>query len=334
MLYKQGKFGEAINIAEKIVEIQKKDRNQDWQNLAVALKNLVILQKQHDDILYNELRNSNLSEETANKIRFKKSRYYNTIPTLFEEVIGIYTKKLKTENLSSAETEFEFASYLSKTQGIYPGMGSIETEKTEKLYNHALLIRENFLGESDDLTLSTVQQLANFYQNDAEFEKSLPLYQRFIKEIEKKYGKNSQYLLASLRIYEKVMRAIQADEQVELTNKQISDVTGKTEALPEFDLDLTLRNKKDVSAKLSVSPNTITGYLKKEKFLLVNILIDEKGKVIEAKAEETQDKDINGKAVQQKADNDVKNWNFKPFFYNGIPKKMKGIIWYPYYIKA
>jgi len=326
LLYQQGKIGEAVVLAEKIVEIQRKNNNQDWQNLAVALKNLVILQKQHDEILIREVRDPKFSERERNDKRVILSKYYDSIPVLFEEVIEVYTKKLKTENLSLAEIKAEYAAYLSASQGKYPGMGSTDPEKTEKLFEQALSIRKRYLGENDDLTLSTIQQIANFYQNDAKFEKSVPYYRLLIKEIENKYGKNSAYLLTPLRVNAKILRAVNDQVQSEVIEKQISDITGKAEPLAEFDLDLTLRNEKNKSAELMENPNTITSYLKKEKFLRVEVLIDEKGKAIEIKPGATTDKNINGKYVQQQAEKDIKEWKFKPLIFNGTLKKVRGII--------
>lgn len=304
-LYQQGKFEDAILKAEKIVEIQRNQPNQNWQDLATALKNLAMLQKMHDEVLERNISNPNISENELSEIRMKRVKYYDNIPSLFEEVIKIYDGKLKVENLQLAETKFEFAFFLNQGQGKYPGLRSINTDKVEKLYNHAFSIRENLLGESDNSTLVTILQIANFYQNDAEFEKSLPLYQRFIKRIEQKYGKDSEYLLPALHIYSKLLMAIQLEKEAEEIQKQISTITGKPVPTPEFNLDLTLRNKVNKSAELMEDPNTITKYLKKERFLLVSVLIDEKGKVIELKVSETQDKNIHGKNVKEKAEKEV-----------------------------
>ncbi len=336
--YKQGKLEEAIPLAERIVEIQRKDKNGNLEDLATALKNLFILQKLHYDLLVKERENSvedkdEWSEAKKKRVKFIV-KYVDSIPALFDELTEIYEKKLKTENLSLAEIKFEYASYLSNTQRRMVGMRSSEPEKAEKLFNESLRIREKLLGESDDLTASSVLKIADFYYNEAEYEKSLSFYLRFIDTIKKKYGEKSEYLLSPLRKYLTILTALQFEQKAEEIRKNISNITGKPESLAEFGLDLTLRNKEDESAKLLKDPNTITDYLKTMKFLLVEVTIDEKGKVIETKAGETDEQDIHGKVIREKAEKDVTKWRFKPFIYDGAARKAKGIVWFPYFIKA
>lgn len=329
-LYQEGKYEEAIKIAEKIVDIQKSKSDRDWISLATAISNLAKLQKAHYEALSQMGPAVNLSKEKY----YKKMNYLESIPALFEEVIKIYNKKLKLQDLRLAESQFELASFTNRTQGAFPYLGSTETEKIENLYSKSLAIRERLLGENHDLTLSTVLTIADFYHNDGEFEKSLPLYKQFIEEIEKKYGKDSQYLLLPLRTYGKLLSAIDLKEEFYEVTKQISNITGKSESKSDYILDLSLRNKRNKSTELIEDPSTITSYLKKEKFLMVNVLIDEKGRVVEAKAGETEDRDIKGNDVQKKAEKKVLNWKFKPFIYNGKPRKIRGIVWYPYFVKA
>ena len=333
-LYRQSKFEEAIVIAEKIIEIQEKDKNKNFSDLAIALKNLAILQKNYDELLGEKIADSTISKSERFDLITKRRKFYDSIPVIFEKAIKIYEEKLKSENLSLAEIKFEYASYISRNQGKLVGMGSSEPDKVESLYKDSLSIREKQLGASNDLTLSTVLQIANFYQKEGNFEKSLPFYLNFLKGIEKKYGEKSEYLLQPLRIYLKILTAAQMEQEAEKIRQQISAITGNLESLPQLDLDLTLRNKADKSKELIENPNTITKYLKKLKFLLVEVIVDEKGNVIEAKAGETQDKDINGKEVQKKAEKDVKDWQFRPLIYDGKARKIKGIVWFPYFIKA
>lgn len=337
-LYKQGKLEEAIPIAQRIVEIQRKDKNSRLDDLATALKNLFILQTLHYNLLAKERENSTEGKDEWSEAKVKRVKYnvkyMESIPTLYNELAEIYEKKLKTENLNLAEIKFEYASYLSSTQGKMVGLRSSEPEKAEEFFNQSLQIREKLLGESNDLTASTIYKIADFYYKEAEYEKSVPFYLRFINIIEKKYGEKSEYLLSPLRNCLIILTALQFEQKAEELRKKIFVITGKTETIPEFSLDLTLRTKEDKSAKLMENPNTITGSLKTMKFLLVEVTIDEKGKVIEAKAGETQDKNIHGKSVQEKAEEDVLEWKFKPFVYDGTARKAKGIVWFPYFIKA
>ena len=199
-LYKQNKLEEAIPIAEKIVDIQRKDKNSSLEDLAMALKNLFILQTRHYGLLTEERKNSTEGRNEWSQAKQKRvkfvTKYVVIIPSLYDEMTSIYEKKLKTENLDLAEVKFEYALYLSATQGELPGMSSSEPKMIEKLFGESLKIREKLLGESDDLTSSTAFRIAEFFYKDGEYEKALPLYLRFISTIEKKYGAKSEYLLS------------------------------------------------------------------------------------------------------------------------------------------
>lgn len=337
-LFQQGKLEEAIPVSERIVEILRKDKRGWSGELATALKNLFILQKLHFDFLANERENSTESRDEWSDAKWKRvkfnAKYWDSIPALYDELAEIYEKKLKTENLDLAEIKFEYASFLASAQGKMAGLRSLKPETAEKILNQSLQIREKLLGESDDLTASTVFKIADFYYKEAEYEKSIPFYLRFTEIIEKKYGEKSEYLLSSYGNYLTILTALQFDQKSEEIRAKISEITGKPEPRLDFDLDLTLRVKEDKSEKLMMDPNTITGYLKTMKFVLVEVTIDEKGKVIEAKAAETQDKNIHGKDVREKAEKDVRQWRFKPFVYDGRERRAKGIVWFPYFIKA
>lgn len=332
-LYQQSKFEEAITIAEKIVEIQEKDKKGNLSDLATALKNLAILQKSHDKQLGVKLSDSSISKSDRSNLIVKKVKYYDSIPLLFERAIKIYEEELKSENLSLADIKIEYASYISLDQKTLPGMGIVNPDKVEHLYKDSLSIRKKLLGDKNDLTLLNILQIANFYQKDGEFEKSLPFYRNFIKEIETKYSDKSQYLLQPLRAYLQIVTAAKLEQELENIREKISKITGKPET-SEFDLDLTLRNKDNKVEELMKNPNTITGYLKKMKFLLVEVVINENGEVIEAKAADTQDIDIKKKNVQEKAEKTIRNWRFEPFIYDGKERGIKGIVWFPYFTKA
>ena len=332
-LYRQGKFEEAINIAEKIVAIQEKIGEENLQDLATALKNLAILQKFHDQQLSVRLADSSISKDARSHIIAKRVKYYDSIPVLFERAIKIYDEKLKTETLSLAEIKSEYASYISLEQTKLPGTGSTKPDLVESLYKDSLSIRKKLLGATDDLTLSTILRIADFYQSEAEFEKAIPYYLSFQFEIEKKYGDSSEYLLKPLRIYLKILTAANLEEEAEKIQKHIIKITGKPEN-SEFNLDLSLRNKIDKIEELMKNPNTITTYLKKMKYLLVEVTIDENGKIIEVKAADTQDIDIKKKNVREKAEKTVRDWRFKPFIYKGKERSIKGILWFPYFIRA
>jgi tetratricopeptide (TPR) repeat protein len=331
-LYQQGKFDEAIALAEKVVNVEKNSSNKNLQNLAVAVLNLALLQKEYYWILKKDLSRKDISKEQSDKSRDKRVAYSQNIEESLYEVIKIYKDKLKSESPQLASAQIELAKFLDRfnEEGVDP----LYKSEIVSLYSEGLGLREKLLGTGDDLTIATILDAANFYQKIGEFEKSLPLYEKYIQSVEAKYTNKSELLLPALRASAALLAAIENENEANEIVKRISLITGKTEKLPEASLNLTIRNKANKSLELIEDSNTMRSYLKKQKWLLVNVVIDENGRIIEAKAGNVQEKDIFGKNIPEKAEKDVFDWKFKPFVYKGMSRKIKGIIWYPYFVKA
>jgi len=313
--FRNNELSKAYPVAEEIVAIQRRLKN--LPDLAGSIKNLAIVLSSYDKQLRKELRDSKTAQERRGEILGTKRRFYVTIPALFEEALDIYEKKLKARNLSLAEAKFQYAFYITRYQGEYPRR-TYETKKVENLLKDAVEIRKDLLGKDDDLTLFSLITLANFYQDDAVFEKSIALYDIYIRDVNEKHGKKSMYLVPALRQLARFFVAIDNQTEARKIVDQITEITGMKEAFPAQKLDLSLRNKKDVEAKLVLNL-PITKYLKKGKWLLVNVEIDEKGRVAKVNSENPNQKDIFKKDVKEKADKEVKKWKFKPFIYKGKP---------------
>lgn len=84
------------------------------------------------------------------------------------------------------------------------------------------------------------------------------------------------------------------------------------------------RYPKNLRKTDSISETVIEVDLTRLVGVQVDILVDETGKVIEAKGKSEDAK------ANQKAESEVAKLVFKPFIYNGIPKKMRGYIVYEY----
>lgn len=329
--YKNGELGKAATIAERIVEIQRKQNN--LENLATATKNLAIVLKYYNKELRDEIYEAKTTEERKSEIRVIKKDFTERIPKLFDEAIEIYEKKLKSKNLQLAETQFEYALYLTRFQEKFPDM-IYEPEKVEKLFSEALSIREISLGKDNDLTLLTLITIANFNHKSANFEKSASEYQNYVQRVEKKYGEKSEFLVPAMRELAQILIAVGKEKEGLGLFKRLTDITGKSETLLIYGLDLTLLNKEDEVKKLMEDVSTVTKYLKKQKWIKVNVRVNEKGKVTEAFVEAPSEKDIFGKDIREKASEDVRKWKLKPFIFEGKPKYVSGFVWYPYFIKA
>jgi tetratricopeptide (TPR) repeat protein len=330
-LYQQGKLTEAIEMAEKAVSIEMTLPNKNWDNLANSVFNLALLQKAHYWFLAKDSNRKDITKEQVGKNTGKQIKYSLSIPKNLGQVIDIYENKLKIQSLNLATAKIELGLFENKNTDT--PMFPLEKD-TESLFDSGLQIREKLLGLSDDITISTFFAVADIYEKKGLFEKAITNYEKYVIAIEKKYGTNSQYLLPALRSLVFMWFSTENQKESEAIVTKIESITGKKETPLTYSLDLTLRNKQDEFNKLMIDPNTITTYLKKQKWLLVHVSLDEKGNVIDLSAENPQEKDIFGKDVREKAEKEIRRWKFKPFVYRDIKRKLKGIVWFPYFVKG
>lgn len=231
----------------------------------------------------------------------------------------------------------------------------------QQMFSDSLNIREKLLPKNDDAILVTELFLAVSLIESADFEKALSLFETYISGIETKYGKQSKALLPALTNSGGIFRMIGDDSSVEKISQQILSITGKKENSLEKLLFLTPRANsfgyagitgKDgvevtevknytrinpeadsrVSAGIvgaggmgnltSTDVSTIPFFGNMRGLTKIVIVIDEKGKVIEAAAQTENEK------LKKKAEKDVLDWEFKPFSYKNEAKKMKGWVYY------
>lgn len=325
--YKNRELAKAFTVAERILQLLR-EKN-DLEKIATAVKNLAIVMKYYNDELRNELYDGKTSKERKSDIRNIKKNFTKRIPELFKEAIKIYEKKLKSTSLQLAEAKFEYALYLIRFQEKFPDL-VYEAEKAEKLFSDALSIREALRGRNDDLTLLTLITGANFNHRSGNFERSAARYQDYIKRVETKYGDKSEFLVPAMRELAKILVAIGNEREGLKLFKRLVGITGKSETLPIYGLDLTLLNKEDALKKLIEDFSTFTKYKKKQKWVKVSVKINKKGKVVEAFVDAPSENDIFGKDIREKASKGVKKWKLKPFMYEGRPRNVTGFVWYPY----
>lgn len=334
-LFQEGKVDQAVSIADQVVSIENNKPNPNQQNLAAALLNLARLKKEHYWILRKDLAEPNISREAHIASDAKRRNYSNEIVALLKQVIEIYETKIKTDSDQLALAKFELAQFADRVGNfvlVSRGKGD-GAEQIQTLYTEALVMRQKLLGDSDDLTIYTMFSLAAFVDSRAEIEKSLPLYENYVKLVEAKHGSSSKYLLSAFRalgrLYVTISDQIKADE----IKARIEAVTGQAEAAPQADMDLTRRSKTDFLAKLMADPSTISLGTKLQRSLVVQVEIDEKGKVVHLSVPDTGERDMFGDSIRRKALKDVKNWEFRPLTVHDVKKRMKGVVWYPYFVK-
>jgi tetratricopeptide (TPR) repeat protein len=194
-LFEQGKYWEAIPIAERAVEVSKRSRRLDDPETAEALNNLgVLFQKirnyaKAEPLLQAALRirQKALGPEhtlTANSLNnlgelYQDMHEYSKAEPLLQEALRIRQKVLGQEHADTAQS-------LNNLALLYWVMG--EYAKAEPLDQEALRIRQKVLGSEQPDTATSLNNLALVYQDMGEYAKAEPLLQEALRIRQKVLG--------------------------------------------------------------------------------------------------------------------------------------------------
>jgi hypothetical protein len=188
-------------------------------------------------------------------------------------------------------------------------------DEVELFYTQSIASHEKTLGKADGLTLRTYIEFADFYLKYVNFEKALPWYESYQTEIETKFGKDSKLLLKCLRPMARILTMSERQTEVAEIKQRINKLAGRTEEIsPTF--NLTLRSKDLLNQHLNGKE------LKKGKTIIVDILVDETGKITEAIAK------TNDKSDKQKAETETLKLTVRPFIYHAEARKMRGYFYF------
>jgi len=162
-LYAQGKYAEAIPIAEQALAIIEKSRGRDHPDTAASLNNLAAL--------------------------YQAEGAYEKAEPLYQRALAILEKALGPNDPNTASCLNNLA-MLYHSKGDYP--------KAEPLYQRALAINEKALGPNHPGTATSVNNLAELYRLEGLYQKAEPLYQRALAILEKALGRDHPDTVASL----------------------------------------------------------------------------------------------------------------------------------------
>ena len=194
-LIEQGKYQEAIHIAERAVEVAKRTRGPEDPKTAEALNNLGLLRKKIGDYakaepLYQEalrIRQKVLGSEhpyTAQSLNnlgllYKDMHEYAKAEPLLQEALRIYQKVSGSEHPYTATS-------LDNLASLYRVMG--EYAKAEPRYQEALRIRQKVLGSEHPDTAGSLNNLGELYETMGEYAKAEPLYREALQIWQKALG--------------------------------------------------------------------------------------------------------------------------------------------------
>jgi tetratricopeptide (TPR) repeat protein len=204
-LYGQGKYREAIPLAQQLVELDQKDLGSEDPDTATALNNLAELYRLAGDYAKAEpfcsealrIREKVLGHEalgTALSLNnmaliYKDIGNYAKAEPLFSRALRIRRDILGPENPDTVQT-------LSNLALLYLANG--DYSKAEPLLTQALQIREKVLGPEHPDTANSLNNLASLYEIIGSYTKAEPLYQRALQIREKSLGPDNPLTAASL----------------------------------------------------------------------------------------------------------------------------------------
>jgi len=352
ILYQQGKFDEAIPLAEKVLEIERKSSNKTFEKIASATINLAVLRKERVkkyftlSKFYSYDAANNMISPIKEAGTFQNAfEDFQAAEKLLREVIKLGKKEPKQESAQNATAMNELAWLLQNSyRMIALPQSKNEFEEIEKLYAQAMALREKLFGNDNDVTLITVLQLAEFYAERANFEKALSLYERYISAAEKNRGKDYKNLANPLQAYSRILLSTDRESEAGEIIKRVAQITGQNIEPPQTNFTLSFRTddwkvgslnsstiflsqesmKQVDAANSSLSSTSVRKVGNKSKITRINVkvAVDETGKVLTAEADTKDEK------AKLNVEKDVLKWKFKPFVYNGEARKMKGFVIY------
>ena len=204
-LYQQGKYNEAIPLAEQSLAIRKKILGDNHLDTAISLNSLALVyyfqgRYAEAEPLYKEalaIRKKILGDkhpDTATSLNnlallYKSQGRYIEAEPLYQEAVAISKKQLG-DNHPLTATNLNNLAALYDSQGRYA--------EAEPLYKEALAIRKKQLGDNHLLTASSLNNLALLYHSQGRYSEAEPLYQEALAIKKKQLGDNHPSTATSL----------------------------------------------------------------------------------------------------------------------------------------
>ncbi len=162
-LYQQGKYAEAIPLAEQALAIRKKVLGDNHPDVAASLNNLAELYQ-------------------------SQGRYTEAEP-LYQQSLAIFKQQLGDNHPDVAQSLHNLA-LLYEFQGRYA--------EAEPLYQQSLAIFKQELGDDHPSVAASLSLLAALYQRQGRYTEAEPLYQQSLAISKQQLGNNHPYVAVSL----------------------------------------------------------------------------------------------------------------------------------------
>jgi|GEM_PF-4694751 len=297
-LSKAKKYDEALPIANRSLELTRANPESS-RALIVALTNLAMLQKAKTE---NE-DGTELSENT-------RKRLLESI-SLFNEAIKIQIKAFGEETGDEAIMRTELGRLHIKLQNY---------NEAENELKRALTIRDNRFGSYSKQSFDSLKNLADFYFKEGSLKDALKYYKNALAIGEGAYLNNQSPLIPLLENYIALLMKMNKTEDANKLTERVKLIQIKERSTDTSSVE-NLLNGKAIRLEIPTYPRTVFN----EWFagtIVVDVVIDEKGKVIKAAAR-------NGPpSFRTAAEDAAKKSKFSSTLLNGKPVTVTGQILY------
>ncbi|MFB2882394.1 tetratricopeptide repeat protein [Floridanema aerugineum] len=204
-LYQQGKYAEAIPLAQRSLAIREKALGSEHPDVALSLNNLAALYEQMGNYAQAEplyQRSLAILEKVLGSehpdvagslnnlgLLYRRMGNYAQAEPLFQRSLAIWEKALGSEHPN-------VASSLNNLAGLYQDMGNYA--QAEPLYQRSLAILEKVLGSEHPDVATSLNNLAKLYQDMGNYAQAEPLFQRSLAISEKAQGSDHPDVATSL----------------------------------------------------------------------------------------------------------------------------------------
>jgi CHAT domain-containing protein/tetratricopeptide (TPR) repeat protein len=199
-LYKQGKYGEAIPLAQGSVTALEQWLGASSPQLATGLHWLGDLYEVQGDYARAEpfyLQDLEMRKKVLGENHPEYALSVNDLATLYRErgdfarAEPLYRQAMETRKKLLGENHSDYANSLVNLARLY--MDQSDYVRAEPLYLQALEIRKKALGESHPDYATSLGDLAGLYKARGAYARAEPLYRQALKIYRQAYGENHPY---------------------------------------------------------------------------------------------------------------------------------------------
>ena len=261
-LFQNGKYDDAIPLAEEIVGLERKEGS-SGKNLINALENLALIELFRFKLSHAELAAGTLAPSAIKPTVEKWRRAAERCESSLREAMRLadldpqafWQQRISVRNSLAwilynyqppdpdMMIDFDKASR-DKFEMRSKARFFARVNEADKTYQEALKIASSDADANDNSALLTTYNLAQFALDMGDLENSIARFEMCISEVERIYGNDSRDLAPPLEAYIKVLVATGQEDAANEMGNRLARVTGKPAGLPKTLLNLSLRADK------------------------------------------------------------------------------------------